>query len=79
VDGGLESVGLAEAFEHVLGAFFEAFTAFHELADGVESGGTLGEDFVGFDGGGAGGIEVAAGVLIGTLGALEGFFEFGEL
>ena len=73
VDAGFELVRIAEALEHVLGAFFKAFAAFDELADGFEAGGALGEDLVRFDGRGAGRIEVAAGVLIGALGALEGF------
>ena len=78
VDAGFELVRIAEAFEHVLGAFFEAFAAFDELADGVETRGALGEHLVRFDRSNAGGIEVAAGVLIGALGDLEGFGEFAE-
>jgi hypothetical protein len=50
VDAGFELLRIAEALEHVLGAFFKALAAFDELADGFETGGALGEDLVRFDG-----------------------------
>ena len=77
-DGGFEFGRGVEAFEEVLGAFCEAFAGCDELLDGLEAGGALGEDFVGFGGGFACGIEIAAGVVVGAFGGLEGFFEFAE-
>ena len=78
VDAGFEVVGFVEAGEDVLGSFCEAFAAFDELADGIEAGGALGEDFVRLGGGGACGIEIAAGVLPGALGGVKAFLQFGE-
>ena len=78
VNAGLELVRVAEAFEHVLRAFFKSLAALDELADGVETGGALGENLVRIDGGGARGVEVATGVLIGALGDLKSFFQLAE-
>ena len=72
-------VGSVESVEHIAGAFFKAFAAFHKLAYCFEAGRALGECAVGFRGSGACRIEVAAGVLVGAFGALECLFEFGNL
>ena len=79
IDRGLELVGGVEAFEEVLRAFCKAFAGSDELLHGIEAGGALGEDLVGIRGGGAGGIEIAAGVLVGALGRLESLLQLGEL
>ena len=79
MDGRFEMVGRVESVEHIAGAFFKAFAAFHELAYRFEAGRALGERAVGFHGGGACRVEVAAGVLVGAFGALECLFEFGNL
>ena len=79
MDAGFESIRITEALQHVLGALFKSLAAFDKLVDRLEPRGPLGEHFVRFDGGRACRVEIAAGVLIGTLGGLERFLKLGEL